>query len=139
MINASQADCHASAGYPLRGLEVHASLSGPRARNQNLRWRLATRKSARPHGCERCAPSSLTQVFEFLETPETVRKLTLCRSVTGMDGFRLLAQFRLLVVLEEWGIVVVPASEASVEQTAGVEGESSIPLRLRICLENSER
>lgn len=56
-----------------------------------------------------------------------------------MDGFRLLAQFRLLVVLEEWWIVVVPASEASVEQTAGVEGESSIPLRLRICLENSER
>lgn len=39
-------------------LEFHASLSTPRARNQHSRWRLATRKSARPHGCERCAPSS---------------------------------------------------------------------------------
>lgn len=56
-----------------------------------------------------------------------------------MDGFRLLAQFRLLVVLEEWWTVVVPAGEASVEQAVGVEGESSIPLRLRIRLENSER
>ena len=39
-------------------VEFHASLSTPRARNQHSRWRLATRKSARPHGCERCAPSS---------------------------------------------------------------------------------